>query len=359
MSEIRVLSVKDDAAEIEKWNEFVAAHSEATLYHHLAWRRIFEQSFGYKSWMLMACDEGGGGQTVGVLPLYLVNGLFSSKLVSVPFRDRGGPLWITGDALEALLTSAKLLIKEAGAKLLVMKSLSRWPVDTLRNHTLLENMHWVRSVVPINSLSVETLWKNIGAKTRNMIRQAEANGLAFEDITNSPDALDQWYRLHLGTQKRLGIPPFPKVYFLSLIRELMMIGAVSVYCVKKENLALAAMILFRDGRTGIYAYSASSVDAQKLRANDLLIFRTIRELISAGYWNFDMGSDSPHQDSLLFFKRKWGAKQLAIPHYSYGSFDPASADSASSRYKLARRFFSWLPLPLSALFSRYGTRYFG
>lgn len=358
MSRIVISAIGYDKTETDAWEGYVAAHADATPYHALAWRTIFELSLGYRSWLLMARDADDG-RVVGVLPLYRVATPFASRLVSVPFRDRGGPLWSSEEAFVALIGRAKELLASTGATYLQMKSLQPWSASAVRRNGLTETMHWMHSVVPLQDMDAEGLWKRIGDKTRNMVRQAEARGLKFVDITETAHACDDWFHLHLLTQKRLGVPPFPLKFFELMIREMCKTGAIRVYCVQRGGVPLAAMLLLRHRDVAIYGYSASSEEAQRLRANDLMLYSAICEIAKDGYSCFDMGSDAPSQDSLLFFKRKWGAVQQQIPSYLYGNAQGAIIDSSSPKYSFARKLFSQLPVSVAAVAGRYLTRYFG
>lgn len=358
MNDIVVTAIDANGSHGISWDSYIADHPDATIYHTRAWCTIQERSFGYRSWLLMA-QEKYNGRVLGVLPLYLVANPFSSRLVSVPFRDRGGPLWSTADAFDALLERTRKIASETGASSVQLKSLRAWPSGQVHPHFLTERLHWMHSVVPLSGITVDDLWKRLGSKTRNMIRQAEGHGLTFHDVTATASGLADWYRLHLITQKRLGVPPFPKLFFAVMMYELGRLGAASIYCVRRGSVTLSATLMLRHRYTGMYGYSASSLDAQQLRANDLMLYRIMCNLIENGYAWFDMGSDAPGQDSLLFFKRKWGAVQNQIPIYSFGTGDLTLSDSSSPRYVLARKLFTRLPIQLSTLAGRLMTRYLG
>ena len=359
MNHLEVISVGTCLEDVTAWNDYVAIHPSASPYHHLAWRTIFEKGFGYRSWMLMVRDARNGSVR-GVLPLYLVQGLRSSRLVSVPFRDRGGPICSDEAAMISLVDAAKKIFHQAGSAALIFKSIAPWPDELTRSLRLEKKLHWVQSRVSLEGLSSEGLWKQIGPKTRNKVRQAENAGLTFDELTGLEAALTSWYRLHLETQRRLGVPPFPEMFFATMFAELAKLGAISIYCVRnKFGNPVAASILLRQDRIGIYAYSASSLEAHQVRANDLMLFEIIRHLSQAGYGYFDMGSDAPNQDSLLLFKSKWGAVQDLIPTYVYGDPEQAIVDSSASTYALARKLFARLPRPVYVMAGRYLTKRFG
>lgn len=358
MNEIVVTAIDANSSLGSSWDSYIADHPDATLYHTRAWCTIQEKSFGYRPWLLMALEKDTG-RVAGVLPLYRVATPFSSRLVSVPFRDRGGPLWSRVDAFDALLERTRKIASDTGASSVQLKSLRAWSGAQVHQHVLTETFHWMHSVVPLAGLTVDDLWKRLGSKTRNMIRQAEGQGLTFHEVTATASALDDWYKLHLVTQKRLGVPPFPKIFFAVMMHELGRLGAVSVYCVRRGSATLSATLVLRHRDTGMYGYSASSLEAQQLRSNDLMLYRVMCNLIENGYTWFDMGSDAPGQDSLLFFKRKWGALQHQIPTYSFGIGDLTLSDSSSPRYVMARKLFTRLPISCSTFAGRLLTRYLG
>lgn len=357
MSRINISAIGYDATETAAWEAYVGAHTDATIYHTLAWRSIFEQSFGYRSWLLMARDADDG-RVVGVLPLYRVANPFASRLVSVPFRDRGGPLWSNPEALDALIVRAKELLVSTNATYLHLKSLRPWSEEEVRRNALTETMHWVHSVVSLEGVDSQGLWKRLADKRRN-IRRAESHGLVFEDMTASDRALNDWYDLHLTTQKRLGVPPFPRQFFSNMARELRKIDALRLYFVRSGNTALSAMVILRHRHTWVYGYSASTGDAERVRSNDLMLYKGMCALINEGYLYFDMGSDAPSQETLLRFKRKWGAWQQQIPTYTFGAPNAALTDSSSPSYAVARALLGRVPTLLAEQLGNRFTRYFG
>lgn len=358
MTDTSVEVIVTDSSNSAQWDSYISSHPRSTVYHTRAWCTVQQEAFGYRSWLLMARDQETG-QTIGVLPLYQVSTPFSSRLVSVPFRDRGGPLWSSVAAFKALLHATKKIAEETSAAIVQLKSLDVWPRELLEEQSVNESLHWVHSQIALKDLTEDSLWKSLGSKTRNMIRQAEGHGLELHDATNDAGGLDDWYALHLLTQKRLGVPPFPRIFFSRMISELGQIGAIRLYCVRQGASVLSATLILKFRDTSIYGYSASSFSAQRLRSNDFMLYRVLHGLIGEGAGMFDLGSDAPGQDSLLFFKRKWGARQQKIPTYTFGPGNAVLTDSSSPRYTLARKVFTHLPIPVSLLAGKVLTRYFG
>jgi hypothetical protein len=90
-----------------------------------------------------------------------------------------------------------------------------------------------------------------------------------------------------------------------------------------------------------------------------MLFSVIRWLLGNGYDTFDLGSDSPTQESLLFFKRKWLAIQAPVPIYGFEGDDHAITDSSDPRYAFARKAFALLPTGVLDKTGSMLTKYFG
>jgi serine/alanine adding enzyme len=339
-------------ADFAKWDRYARSHPRATVYHLAAWRRIFGEALGYRSRLLMAKDAAGA--MCGMLPLYLVPGLFGRRLVAVPFRDRGGPVFDTLDALAALLERARDLAREEGAGLL-LKALEPLP-DTPASADLLRHDHWMRSRMPLEGMTRDALWERVGDKNRNMVRQARQHGLVCARVAREESAAERWYLLHAQTQHRLGVPPFPRRFF-ALMLEALAPDGIEMLEVHGPAGACAATLLLFHRDTCIYGYSASSAEGRRTRANDLMLFEALALAAERKLAWFDFGSDSPAQESLLFFKRKWGAEQHAIPVYA--SQGVVVQDNSYLRYALARGVFRAMPQALSTWIGSRVVRRFG
>lgn len=345
MTTIHVVEARE--TDLQEWNRYATSHERGTVYHLSPWARIFGDALGYRSSLLMAKNDAGA--TCGILPLYLVRGLAGRRLVAVPFRDRGGPVFDTPAALTALLRYTSELAQREQAGIL-LKSIEPLPEEAVASG-LARRDHWVHSRMPITDLTRDALWERVGNKNRNMVRQAQKSGLIAVRATREPGAAERWHTLHVQTQRRLGVPPFPLRFFTLMLDALAPSGSVELVEIRNREQPCAATLLFFHRDTCIYGYSASSAAGQRLRANDLMLFEAIALAAERKLACFDFGSDSPSQQSLLFFKSKWGAEQKVIPVYA--SRDVAVADSSDVKYALARMVFRAMP---PAVLSWIGSR---
>jgi CelD/BcsL family acetyltransferase involved in cellulose biosynthesis len=352
---VRFLSETPD--DVSRWQAYVEQAPDATIYHDIAWRTIFG-SLRYKSYYLVAETAG---KICGILPLFLVPSLTGQpRLVSVPFRDRGGPVFDNAAAFAALMTRAQSLKTDTNAAYVELKTLVPFSSDETFGVKLSRADYWVRSRTSLVNLEPQKLLKDIGVKARNKIRQAERAGVQIVELEASSTAIDSWYRIHQSSQQSLGLPPFPRHFFERLMTDLGARRLARLFEVHDETgKAIAGCIMLMDRKTAIYAYSASSPSMRHLRPNDIMLFRIICKMIEEGCAYFDFGADAPDQSGLLAFKRKWLAEQNAIPRYYVGSTIPQMIDSSAPRYAMVRNITRYLPLPVARAILAPLTRYFG
>lgn len=340
MSDLQSSSPVSDQDWIQ-WDEFVRRHPEGSVYHLSDWARVLKRGFGYaaKGFAIREPD----GRIVAVVPLFEVKGLTARRLVGVPFRDRGGVLAANPAALRAALAGARKVARDIGASSVVLKSCSALDEEMARAEGFSVSRYWVHNVMPLQQ---GDLWDRVGKKNRNMVRQAERNGLTFEWRRGSEHA-EAWHQLHRQTQSRLGVPVFPRALFEAILDEgrewarlLLVLGPKG---------PVSGGIFFDFASRYIYGYSASTPQGQDMRANDLMLFEALRQAERSGARWFDFGSDSPKQESLLAFKKKWGAEATLTTVLSVPPSNEERNDSSSGLYSLARAAGRFLPSPLWAV----------
>src|SRR5690349_23772813 len=112
---LRVVRVDPQAD--ERWEPFVAAHPEGTIYHHPVWLQVLEKIYGYRPASLLCEDTDG--RVRGVLPLLETHGPITGRgLLSLPRTPTAGPIALDPRASTALLQAAvKRVSAERGTKL--------------------------------------------------------------------------------------------------------------------------------------------------------------------------------------------------------------------------------------------------
>lgn len=343
------------SGDIPGWDAYAAAHLDGTIYHTLAWRSVTEEGLGHAPYYLVA--RGATGTVRGILPLFLVTGLFGRRLVSVPMRDRAGLLADEPDIASLLLEHAATLTRELRCSYLELRSLAGLDPDLERDHHLHCERQWITTRIDL-APGKDLLWK---ALDRDAIRWAINRARKHEVLVESddtPSGADQFYELFARTRRGMGIPPFPRELFRAIHRHIISQGKGNLFFVKKDNTALNGLISFFSRDAFVPAYAAPQNAYRKLYPSEVIFWHTIEWAAEHGFRTYDFGADSPRQTGLLWFKKKWGGVQQSM-HYHFllnGRATPPNFDSSSPVYNLARRVWSNLPLPMSKRLGTWVTR---
>lgn len=353
---IEILSDFPDARQAAEWEQYIISHPASGPYHRLVWPEVFQRIFHYRCWRVIARRAGA---IVGAMTLYRIPTLSGAMLVTVPFRDRGDVLHDDEEVLAALLQHAIGLTRAQRCRSLLLKSASLPPMHAGDAKSFSVKNDWIRSYVTLPA-NMQEYWKELDPQVRNKIRQGERFGLEFIAPLGDDAERDKAMAVLRDTQRRLGIPPFPREFYRCLSQALEQQGAGLMCGVRHSGRLLAATLLLHHRDTVVYAYAGSLREAWRLRVNDFLIWNCLRYASSVGARVFEFGSDSKHQADLLSFKKKWLAEQTPMHLLCHapggGKRGIEWRDSSAGVYPLVRKVVSRLPRPvynLTGLLTRY------
>lgn len=163
------------------------------------------------------------------------------------------------------------------------------------------------------------------------LKRVKTRGLAFKARYDAA-AMSDFYRLHVITRKKHGIPVQPKSYFRRVYEELIKPGFGFVALVEKSSEPIAAGVYLSYNNRMTYKYGASNPNALEHRPNECLIHEALRITADQGYSKFDFGISSKQQEGLCRFKRKWGATESDVSYtYLIGKPEVAANESRLGR----------------------------
>lgn len=337
-----------------QWDAFVASHPQGNIYHTLAWQAVEQEGFGHPAYYLRAVRDG---EFVGVLPLFLVKGIFGRRLVSVPLRDRGGLLAIDTDVSGKLLASARELAGTLRCDYLELRSLDELDPDVARQQELECVKYWTTTRIDL-APGTQKLWKRLDRDgIRWAIGKAHRSGLQVS-IDDSERGIEQFYSLFVKTRSAMGIPPFPKRFFISIWTHLIQHGRAKLFMESCGSELIHGMVCLLSQDTFIPAYAAPQNQWRKKSINEVMFWHTIEWASEHGFRYYDFGADSPRQTGLLRFKEKWGGVPHPIPYYFYSTRGSAlpNFDSSTPGYELMRKLWRRMPTALSQPLGGWVTR---
>src|SRR5581483_10518350 len=165
---------------------------------------------------------------------------------------------------------------------------------------------------------------------------------------------EAYYRLHLETRLRLGVPSQPRRFFRLLWQRLVGVGGGALYLVYDGRAAVAGAVFLASNRTMVYKYSAWDARRRPGLANDLLLWTAIRSACEQGFATFDYGRSDLGAEGLRRFKSRWGAVERPLVYSSVGARAAADASHTPSMVgSVIRRSPLWVTRVSGALLYRY------
>ena len=319
-----------------EWDRVVLTHHDSNVFHLAAWARVLNSSYGHTPLYFRFSREG---KLAALLPIMEVRSLLTGvRGVSLPFSDLCDPL-IFDSSVKAghLLNDVNTIASER-----------KWKYFETRSNAFGEALENVTEQYFEHRLDlrpgVDRLFASFAPSVRRAIRKAEKSGLDVE-VTKSWHGMLDFYRMHLRTRRRHGVPPQPLSFFRNIYREIISAGYGSVVVAKAANRPVAAAVFFHSGREALFKFGASDKRAQNLRPNNLVMWKGIQRLAGSGFYTLRFGRTDLHDEGLRHFKQSWGGSQYQIRYFRYGRLSQ-SANNPVSRggFRLAARVFRRLPL---------------
>lgn len=298
-----VVSIKDiEQIGAGAWDRFIEQHPLGNIYHHSQWHRVIESTYGYRG---SYCIIGSGSEIDGGLPFVLVNNPpLRKRLVSYPYSDVCDPLVKQREDLEAILGKI-----EEHLKVMAVRSAE------IRTGRLAEQFSDMGSMADSSYCNFvltldqdkEKLFHSFHKNCVQCgIRKAQNYRL---EVVEGKDVNDmkQFYRLHVGTRKRHGVPPQPFRFFRNLWDILYPRNMVSLLLARTGGMPIAGVVLLKFKDCVYYKFAAGERRSLFKRPNHLLIWKIIEGAVQEGYRYLDFGRTFAGDRGLMQWKARWGA----------------------------------------------------
>lgn len=310
-----------DPLDDPRWMRLIACAPQASAFHHPAWMRLVGRHYRYPLAAPAVLDARG--EVLAGLPVALVaSRLTGRRIVAFPFSDACPPLvapQAPGGTQRRLAGAITALARDHGAPLEVRGAFPELAPPATRFHQHRVELH----------SGLEEVERRYSPQVRRNVRKAHRVGVEIRRST-SVASLEAFYRLHLQTRRRLGVPTQPKAFVLGLADMLDQDhGFVSV--ARLEGRAVAAAVFLHAGGTLTYKYGASDARFQHARPNNLLFADAISWACEHGLRELELGRTDLGHEGLAAFKRSWGAIEEPLVYTYVGLTPPAAGRSRSER----------------------------
>lgn len=330
------VAVNEETQEARLWDQYVAAHPQATGYHRLVWGRVIEKVFGHQTTYLTALDDNR--QVRGVLPLVLLSSwLFGRFMVSLPYVNYGGVLADDLETTNALVIAAIGMAKRLDVEHIELRHCKNSHLDWPKK----EHKVSMRLDLPE---TYEILLRSFAPKLRSQIRRGEKEGMTAH--VGQLELLDDFYTVFSLNMRDLGTPVYGKQFFAEILKAIS--DDVRIISVRLGERPLAAGLVYGFRQTLEIPWASSDRRYARLAPNMLLYATILKYACEQKYRCFDFGRSS--KDSGTYrFKEQWGARPVQLDwHYwlSEGASLP-QLNPQNQKYQRAIRLWQQLPIPVT------------
>ena len=312
-----------DPLSAPSWNELLVRSPESMIFHEPAWMRLIARHFGVPIWAWALADDAGS--LAAAVPVAGIRSPFGGRrAVSLPFSDACQPLSSpaavlgTGELAAALARACT----RSGQALEVRGTLERAPGATV-----------VERYVQHRLTLDPDLERVVAGFTRSQVMRgvakARREGVTIERHLDR-DGLERFYRLHVRTRRRQGVPTQPRAFILAF-DELFDQGYGFVLLARHRGSDIAAAVFLTANGVLTYKYGASDRRRLSVRPNNLLFLEAIRWGCEHDQRVLDFGRTDHEHLGLRAFKASWGAVESPLAYTYFGAFDWRATRGLTSR----------------------------
>lgn len=297
-----------------RWTLFVEGSLSATPFHHPSWALLLAHCYGYRAFALVHLDPQG--RILAGLPVIEVRSpLARRRWVSLPFTDECQALLHPRFAQADLVAELDAARRRAG-------------VSTLQVRAALDGPGAAASPVAVTHRlrlgpDLDTVYRRrLRSSVRRQITQARQDGVVVHRADAAESLTTAFYRLHLQTRHRQGVPVQPRRYFELLWKQIIGPGKGFLLLASTGQVVIAGAVFLAWGDTVIYKYGASDTAYWGLHPNHLLMWDAIRWGCEHGFQTFDFGRSDLASTGLRQFKDSWGAEERSLVYTVVGGKAP-------------------------------------
>jgi CelD/BcsL family acetyltransferase involved in cellulose biosynthesis len=332
------------ALDDDRWLSFVSAREDADPFHHPAWALLLQDCYGMQGFVLASTNAAGELEAgIPVLVPPRVPGR-DRRWVSLPFTDALAPLATAGsvarftDELDDERRGRGVARLEVHGRLAGARALPSGAVT---------------HVLPLDPDPERVEARFSSAAVRNA-RLGKQRGIVVRTAETENDVSSTYYRLHVDTRRRLGVPVQPRRFFRLLWSRVLDRGLGFALIAEQAGTPIAGAVFLHWNGTIVYKYGASDSAYWSLRPNNVLFLEAIRDSCLRGHRRFDFGRSDLEAEGLRRFKRSWGAEELPLEYSVLGGAAHARlGEGGKALEPILRRSPAWVARALGELLYRY------
>jgi CelD/BcsL family acetyltransferase involved in cellulose biosynthesis len=327
-----------------RWAAFVADHPHATAFHQPAWAAMLADCYRFRAGVAVSMDATGA--IVAGMPLLQV-GLRRRRWVSLSFTDRCSPLAVNSASRAEFGHQLERARLELGLRSIEIRDNLEpigWPIDEGHVHEL-ELTTGLDAIFACFHSS----------RVKNAIRRAEKEGISVRREQSREGLVKGFYRLHVETRRRLGVPVQSRRFFDLLWERMLARGFGFVLTAELHGTPIASAVFLTASGRVTYKFSASDRRYRNLGGTNALLWKAIQESAGHGARVFDFGRTETGNEGLRAFKLGWGAREQPLRYTVLGSAPPSGRLGAAG--ELLKPLIRRSPIAVGRMIGALAYRY--
>jgi Acetyltransferase (GNAT) domain len=327
-AEVRIVDPRRDPT----WERDVLSHAASSLFHRTAWANVLSRTYGHEpTYLYLSRDR----KVVGLVPMMEIVSPFTGRRgVSLPFSDFCSPLWVGDRKPDTLMDALSELGRQRGWRYFEL----RGGKEMLPESAIAAERYYGHKLDL--TVGVNVLFGRFRGSVRRAIRRAEKSGLAVV-ASKTWEAMKDFYRLHVLTRRRHGLPPQPLSFFRNIHEEVIKNDLGFVVLARIGQRPIAAAVFFHSGQEALYKFGASDKRPQQLRGNNLVMWEGIKQLAERGLKTLYFGRTAINDEGLRRFKLSWGSEENLVEYFRFalghGAWEVTGPNGLGFYHQLFRR----------------------
>jgi lipid II:glycine glycyltransferase (peptidoglycan interpeptide bridge formation enzyme) len=334
--------------EYPNWDNLLLTNERSSFFHTYSWAKTLTETYHYKPLYFTKINNGN---LISLIPIMEVSSFLTGKRgVSLPFTDNC-----------QVIVNNKNDFDELFKKIIRYGKKAHWKTIELRGGQQYLSDKQPSKIFMIHKLdllkSEKRIWSGFRDSTKRNIKKAVKTNMEVK-VLHSFFSIKEFYRLNCLTRKDHGIPPQPFSFFKKIFDNIISKNNGYVLLAFNNGSVIAGAIYFTSNNKVIYKYGASDKKYQELRANNLIMWKSIQLFHNNGSNTFCFGKTELRNDGLLQFKRGWGVQEDKLNYYTYDIKKESFVNNLLD-IETSYLVFKKMPITLLKLTGRIFYRHFG
>jgi hypothetical protein len=288
-------------------------NEDQKLFCSSQWLKMINRCFNYKYINFLFFEKE---KFIGFIPFFKIKSiLFGNRIVSIPFTGHGAGFILIKNIKDNLLQEIIKLFVEEINKLRTIEDFSTVIIkeENYSNELFIKNGFIFGEKEYTFKLDLTTkneLWVAFNKKVRNSIRKSEKNNLKLVRIND----INQLYKIHAKTNKRLGSPVISKRWF-EYVNELLKEDFIILFAKTNNRIIGDASFLIKND-TILWATNDCLTKYRNLNVSSFLLWQGILQGLKKRCKKIDLGSSRMDSNN-YHFKTRWNPKVIEVTKKYY------------------------------------------